>query len=712
MNKQATTILTFLGGAVLFLFVYLLPAVKSGELVMRNHLFEVRGEIELSHSDIVIVEMSSRAEDEIPYKYPWPTYVYAKLVENLNMAGARVIAFDVIFNQPDMYDLKNDSLFANAVEEAGNVIFAGRVRQDPARQLSDGVTATQRVPLFPRELFLNATPWGVGFIDMRLDRDGVIRTYPLQFDYLDQSYHSLALQALPVLFGEEVVLQDHGSLYEAADRLIPKNEQGRMLINFYGGYRSFDYISMESVVDDHEFQTTTELEAFEVNEFDHPDYGLLHRGVLENKIVLVGATMPELQDFHQVPFSDESGEYTMAGVEIHAHALQTILDGSFLRELNSFQRLMLSLLLLGIAFIAGNKLLGWSGVVAVLILLAAWSIAVIQIFIQAGLFLPFLPGLLAISLGYVSSISLNIVYEMREKLKIKSMFSSYVSPKLVEKMISDEIEYKLGGSVEELTVLFTDIEQFTMYSESQEPQKMVSVMNRYLNIISNIIIRHDGTLDKYIGDAVMAFYGAPVPVDNQAEMACHTVLEAESEWKKINYEFDGIPLRTRYGVNTGNMLVGNMGSEHHFNYTVIGDQVNLAARCESACKVFGVYAIVTASTKMKANTSSQFLFRELGRVKVKGRSEPETLYQLIGYNNSSGSDVVEAVFRFEDALQDFYDRDFKKALLTFEDLRSVEPAVLGSLEEVNPSLFYAELCYRYLENAPPDTWNGEVEAFK
>jgi adenylate cyclase len=712
MNKQITTILTFFGGTILFLFIYMLPVVQSGDLVMRNHLFEVRGVSDLSHSDIVIVEMSSRAEDEIPYKYPWPTYVYAKLVENLNMAGARVIAFDVIFNQPDMYDLKNDSLFASAVEDAGNVIFAGRVRQDPARHLSDGIIATQRVPLFPRQLFLDATPWGVGFIDMRLDRDGFIRTYPLQFDYLGQSYHSLALQILPVLYGDNIVLQDRGERYDAGGRLIPKNDQSRMLINFYGGYRSFDYISMESVVDDHEFQTTTELEAFEVNEFDHPDYGLLHRGVLKDKIVLVGATMPELQDFHQVPFSDESGEFTMAGVEIHAHALQTILDESFLRDLKPFHRVLLSLLLLGIAFIAGHNLLGWSGVLSVLVLLAGWSIASVMVFINLGLFLPVLPGLLAIALGYVSSISLNIVYEMREKLKIKSMFSSYVSPKLVEKMISDEIEYKLGGSVEELTVLFTDIEQFTMYSESEEPEKMVSVMNRYLNVISNIITRHDGTLDKYIGDAVMAFYGAPVPVENQAELACRTILEAEEEWSKINYEIEGIPLRTRYGVNTGKMLVGNMGSEHHFNYTVIGDQVNLAARCESACKVFGVYAIISASTKKRANAKSQFLFRELGRVRLKGRSEPETLYQLIGFNNRAGSDVVEAIFRFEDALQDFYNREFKKALHTFEDLKSIEPAVLGSFDKINPSLFYAQLCYRYLENPPPEEWDGEVDAFK
>ncbi|PKD43112.1 CHASE2 domain-containing protein [Rhodohalobacter barkolensis] len=709
MSKHVSSVLTLVLAALIMLFIFFLPPIQTADLNSRDLLFELRGPLDLSHSDIVIVEISSRADDEIPYKYPWPTNVYAKLVENLNKAGAKAIAFDILFDQQDLYNPRNDTLFANAVEEAGNVLFSGRVRQEPERRFLGGFVADQRTPSFPRQIFLNATPWNIGFVDMRPDLDGFIRSYPFQYNYINDTYYSLALQILPLINGEETVLQNRDEVYEAADRLIPKTERSRMIINYYGGYRSFDYVSFEAVIDDSEFETTTEREAFDINEFDDPDYGLLYKDILKDKIVLVGTTMPELQDFHSVPYPDRSGEYAMAGVEIHAHALQTILDGRFLTEVGVLNSLLITLLLLCVSYLITSRFVGWSGLTMTLLIGIVWAITAFMFFNYASLFIPIVPVLLAVVVGYIGSVTHNVIYEEREKKKIKSMFSSYVSPELVDKMISDEFDYTLGGREDELTVMFSDIENFTTLSESLSPRELVSMINSYLNTFTEVINEENGTLDKYIGDAVMAIYGAPVPIENQAACACRTVLKTEQKWEKQSYDLMGVQIRTRYGINTGPMLVGNMGSERRFNYTVMGDQVNLAARCESACKIFGVYSIVSESTKIQAEKTNEFVFRKLGKVRVKGRNKSVVLYQLVGFTDQYDLSVLNLIKQFESALDLYFDRKFSEALSIFEKLTSKEVANFHVNKNLNPSLFYAGLCRELIENTPENDWNGVIE---
>lgn len=282
MSKKVSSLLTLVLAALIMVLAFFLPPVQIADLNSRDLLFQIRGELDVSESDIVIVEISSSADDEIPFKYPWPTSIYAKLVENLNRAGAKAIAFDVLFDQPDLYDLRNDTLFAEAVSEAGNVIFSGRVRQEPQRRFLGGVVADQRTPSFPRQILQQATPWEIGFVDMKTDLDGFIRSYPFQFNYLNDIYYSFALQTLPLIYGGDTVMENREHDYYAAGHLIPKTEFNRMLINFYGGYRSFNYVSLESVIDDADFETTTEMEAFEINEFDDPDYGILHQDILRS----------------------------------------------------------------------------------------------------------------------------------------------------------------------------------------------------------------------------------------------------------------------------------------------------------------------------------------------------------------------------------------------------------------------------------------------
>lgn len=690
------------------LIFFLSPPIQSGDLNMRDMLFQMRGEKDLSHSDIIIVEISQQADAEIPYKYPWPTSVYAKLIENLNKAGARVIAFDIMFDQPDLYDARNDSIFAKAVEEAGNVVFIGGFRRQADVRAGNFIIENVS-PVFPRSELLDATPWSIGFVDMRRDVDGFIRTYPLQINHRGIPYYSLALQLMPLVLQQDVEYTNERDYYTVAGRRLPKTQNGRMLINYYGGYRSFEYVGFESVIDDEEFQTVTEMMAFEVNEFDHPDYGLLNRGILNDKIVLVGATMPELQDFHQVPFPNNSGEKTMAGVEVHAHALQSLLDGDFLKEFTPFQNLIIVLLILAASFFITYYFVGWGGLFAAILIGVAWSFISLIVFLQLNVFLPVLSSFIAILLGYTGSTLQNVLFEISEKKKIKSMFSTYLSPQLVERMVSDDMSYKLGGRLENLTVLFSDIEDFTLLSEIFEADELVALMNRYLDDITEHINSNNGTLDKYIGDAVMAFYGAPVKTGNHAKDACRTVLMSNIIWSDDVLKDRAIEIKTRFGINSGEMLVGNMGSERRFNYTVMGDQVNIAARCETAGKIFGVYAIVSESTKKEAEINDEFVFRKLGRVRVKGKREPIELYQLVCFTVKATNETLIQVHNFENALELFYDRHFKEALALFKKVQKVEERLLFTDSYKNPSSLYIKKCNELLKNEPDDFWKGVVE---
>jgi adenylate cyclase len=564
-------------------------------------------------------------------------------------------------------------------------------------------------PVLPRRDLREATPWDIGFVDMRRDMDGFIRTYPLQVNHQGVPYFSLALQMMPLVLGEDVEYINEQNHYTVAGRRMTKTPAGRMLINYYGGYRSFEYISLESVVDDEDFQTTTEMLAFEVNEFDHPEYGLLHQGVLEGKVVLVGATMPELQDFHQVPFPNHSGEKTMAGVEVHAHALQNLIDGAFLRELNAFQDFLIAFLVLLISFAVTYFFIGWSGLIAAIFTGAGWGVLSLFVFLQFDTILPIMPVFLAILLGYTGSTLQNVLFEVREKQKIKSMFSTYLSPELVDRMVADEISYKLGGSVEKLTVLFSDIEDFTLLSELLAPNELVSVMNRYLNELTGKINEHHGTLDKYIGDAVMSFFGAPIQSESHAADACRASLSSSITWSDEILEQKSLVIKTRYGINTGEMLVGNVGSERRFNYTVMGDQVNIGARCEAACKIFGVYRIVSEITKVNAEQTGEFVFRELGSVRVKGKREPVRLHQLVCFRNNATEEVLDLVKKFEEALKLFYERDFSEARGLFSEVQDFEESHLFTESSQNPSSLYIKKCDEMKNKTPDSMWMGVVE---
>lgn len=675
----------------------------------------IRGPMDVTDSPIVIVELSQEADEEIPFRYPWPRWIYAKLIENLNQAGVKAIGFDLLFDQPDD-NPGNDSTFAKALAAYDNVVMTGGFRRMRDTRRS-GLVSESIYRVMPAPLLDHAMQNPPGIVDMYRDGDGFIRSYPFQSQFRDETLYSLAIQTLMV--AENIPADQVSSLpgsFHIGRYGIPKNREKLMYINFYGGNRTFAHIGLEKVIDDEQFDTQMEMEAFPVNEFSDPDYGILARGELEGKIVLVGATMPELQDYHTVPFVGDNRQSTMAGVEIHANALQTIIDENYLRDLpGSVQTLILILLTVYLVWYVNRGRLAISGVTTALFMIFTLAGGYL-FFSQWGIIIDILPLLTAQFGAFLAAISANYVNEQSEKKRITSMFLSYVSPDLVKRLIEGDQALNLAGEKKELTVLFCDIANFTKLSEQLPPDEIVEFMNRYLDGLTTVITDEEGTLDKYIGDAIMAFYGAPLALSAHASRACKSALLMRQISDKIiqkivseNQQLQKIPLYTRFGVNTGKMLVGNVGSSRRFNYTVMGDQVNIGARCEAACKEFGVSIIVSGATRKRAG-KVDFLYRPLGFLRVVGREEPVEIYELMAFKKQAEPKWFLLAEKFEKAMELYKTRNWLEAREAFLDLTGLEAERPDNIPgTLNPSQFYADLCEKLSEELPGEEWKGVID---
>ncbi len=719
------TILVIIGVFLFTVTIGYLGPVQLMELKVRDWMFELRGEQELDHSDIVIIEMSQSADDEIPYKYPWPTYVYAKLIENLNKAGVRAIGIDVVFDQNDIYELKNDSLFAEAVEKHGNVILAGTLARE-VRTMDAGIGVEQTRMVLPNNILRQANPNPIGLVNTVTDRDEFIRNYLLYLSGIDDVHYSLALEMLRFLSDDsEFEIERIENQFQFGPYSIPTYQANTMLINYYGGARSFDYIGFEEVIDDQDFETVTEREAFEMNLFDDPEYGILHRGILQDKIVFVGATMPELQDLHPIPMRNEYGNANMPGVEIHAHAMQNILDQNYLTLISGRVHLVLLFFISAIIVLIARSVNLWFGFAVMIVSLILWIAISVYLFTHLQVILFYLSPSMAILFGFGGVISLNYFYEERERRRITNMFSSYVSPKVVDRMIRSDEAFKLGGEDLEITALFSDIVNFSRMAEKIPPPVLIELMNDYLEEMTEIIMQEQGTLDKYIGDAVMAFYGAPAEIRDHAYRACTTAIRMQlalpkirDRWLKIHRDLpqSAKNLSIRIGINTGRMIVGNIGSKKRFSYTILGDQVNVAARCEAACKKYGVSIVVTGRTAEKAAKDSigrkPLLFRPLDIIRVKGRDEPVKILECLGFQDELSPEIIECTRLFRLGHHSFEKRKWDEAAGYFRESAKLEHArrKLGvNGYKINPSRLYLERC-RLLKIRPPKPdWDGVFE---
>lgn len=722
MAKGDKTWFTYLilPGLVLFsLFIAILLSfstpVEQLKLNVNDQLFEIRGPEPIQDTSVVIVAISQQADQEIPYKYPWPTDLHAKLVEHLNDAGAKAIGFDVLFDKRDNYDLSNDTLFADAIREYGNVILGADI-QVSGQSRGGGAQSTATMLVQPNRVLQEASSNQPGLVRAYKDADASIRKYIFGIEYNDQQLYSMGLELLKLYSGiDSTEISKNKTHLNFGPYEIPKYSDRLMTINYFGGPGTFPRYSYEAVIDDEEIVLASEDSSFQMNTFSDPDFGLKHSDTFKDKIVLIGATMPELHDLHSTPFAREGN---MPGVEMHANAIQSILSSKYIHHPTSGLNLLILLGLITLTVMLTRRFAGIGGFIFYLLL----SVGVIGLtlygFLQYNFVLDMVAMLLSLTVGYVTTQSYEYVIERREKRRIRNLFSSYVSPDVVDEMVEEGKEPELGGDEVYITAFFSDIESFSAFSEQLPAKRLVGLINEYLSAMTNILTEHGGTLDKYIGDAIVALFGAPVPQEDHAYKACvvsqlmqYRLSELRDKWRSEGEKWPEIVhhMRNRIGINTGKMVTGNMGSESRFNYTMMGDNVNLAARCESGAKQFGVYTMVTKSTKEEAEQyGDRCVFRYLDRIVVKGKTEPVEVFEIMGLRDRLPDSQFACKEKFEQAIEAYQQREWNRAIALFEQSAELEYFTPhdDSFIQTNPSLVYIDRCKVMKENPPSEDWNG------
>jgi adenylate cyclase len=335
------------------------------------------------------------------------------------------------------------------------------------------------------------------------------------------------------------------------------------------------------------------------------------------------------------------------------------------------------------------------GEIAVIIL------AAVLLFNKANYVMTIVAPCIAIAGGYFASTTYHFVAERKQKLLIKGMFSTYVNPSVVDQLIANPEALRLGGQREELTVLFSDIEGFTSISEGLDSESLVGLLNDYLSKMAKVILRNLGTLDKYVGDAIVAFWGAPIPQPDHALRACTTALQMQEVLASMNalWAQEQKPIfRTRIGINTGEMVVGNMGGAEKVNYTVIGDSVNLASRLEGANKQYGTSIMVSQRTYELVK--HKILGRNLDRIVVKGRTEPVTIYELIQlHDRPVASDLEQFLHLYAEAHVLYFQRRWADAIHKLEEALEIRP-------NDSPTTLYIDRARLYAQQPPPKDWDG------
>jgi adenylate cyclase len=683
---------------------------------------------------VAIVDLDDQSLKEFG-QWPWPRYRVAMLAERIRRAGAASIALDIVFAEEDRtspdvvrHSLRselgvdigftglptglenNDSVLAGILKQGPYVLgYYFRVEElesddgqpsSPAHASPEHAPDVAPPPLklsvlkapdamdVKEALFLAGGVVGnipvlagaaqaAGFINVGADGDGIVRKAPLIISWEDGVYASLALAAVLRASGSETGLLRLTSggveSLRLAGRNIPLDARGRMLLNYRGGRRTIPTYSARDVLEER-----------------------LQPGALDGKIVFIGTSAAGLMDIRSTPL-----DRFYPGVEAQATVADNIVGGDFLRRPDWAPGLELTLIV-GMGLLSTLLLLRMGGIWPLIILAvlgsSAWFGAVRSLNVH-GLYLsPLMPMLtLAGNFGILSF--LKFWSEEKEKRKIRNSFEHYLSPEVITRVLKNPDMLKLGGEKKELTVLFSDIRNFTSLSEKLEPQELVAFMNEFHSAMTGIILEQGGTLDKYIGDAVMAFFGAPEEQPDHALIGCRTALammERLYECRK-DWCFPGFSrIEIGVGISSGEMVVGNMGSVKRMSYTVMGDQVNLASRLEGLTKQYGVKILISQFTFHQVR--HEITCREIDQVRVKGKDTPVSIYEPFSkdYFTDGRFAFIEP---FEKGLQSYRAGRFEEAMTFFEQTLTIKPGD-------NPSLLYIERC-KTMSAAPlPEDWDG------
>ena len=424
------------------------------------------------------------------------------------------------------------------------------------------------------------------------------------------------------------------------------------------------------------------------------------------KKLLYGLTAPGTSDLGSQPFN---GSYPMVG--LHANALNTILSGIFITRTPKYVVSLVLLLLAGLLAFGIQRLspaIGGAtvgGLVLVYVVTAFWMFT--NYYIWLDLFAP----IATVGLGYLGITVYNYIQEEKNKQFLKSSFGTYISPELIDEMYDSGQEPELGGEEGYHTAFFTDIQSFSAFSEKLSASDLVSLLNNYLTEMTDILMENNGTLDKYIGDAIVAFYGAPLDLKDHELLACRTAIKMQErlavlreQWQEEGERWPEIVhhMQNRIGINTGKMVTGNMGSESRMNYTMMGDTVNLAARLESSAKQYGVYIQISDTTY--ESVKDQVVVRALDFVRVMGKTEPVKVFELISEKDQEPEQYKKILPVFHEGLGHYFNQDWDKAIEAFKTADELEEMFPG--RKTNPSRIYIPRCENFKVNPPGDDWDG------
>jgi adenylate cyclase len=648
-------------------------------------------------SDSVLLVLLDQASldwgaQENGLSWPWPREVHAAILDFCRRGGAAAVAFDVLFTEPSTYGVSDDTALAKAGKAYGRFVLpvflgreSGQATSWPAGEpgtglpgLADWLAGGQRGAPYPRAAFpvpdLAAGAATLGNVSQDPDADGVYRRVGLFGVFDGRAVPSLALAAF-----RQAKSNVGASLETAGLRLgktvIPLDEAGRAVPRWRSP-RAFPAVSAAAVVQ-------SELA---LREDGHP---LLDPAMFKDRIVLYGFSAPGLLDMRPSPMAGVT-----SGVEIHAQALASLLDGDFLRETRSGPGWALAAvlgLMAGLAASLAGSAAGGTGAVAVMLPLPALAALGAQ---WLGLWLPLALPEAAVAGALGVGVLVAYATEGRQKRFIKSAFRQYLSPAVIEELIAHPERMSLGGELRELTIFFSDLQGFTGISEKLGPQELTRLLNEYLTAMTDIILEEGGTVDKYEGDAIIAFWNAPLSQPDHALRAVRTALRCQDRLAELRPHFrktTGQDLFMRVGLNTGKAVVGNMGSNSRFDYTMLGDAVNLASRLEGVNKQFGTYTMMSTATRQAMGETLSA--REIARVAVVGRGEPVTVYEPLW--PQAAQERTAALDAFVRALAAFSAGDFQAALDGFAALAETDPAAAS----------YVARCKFCLES-PPGDWNG------
>jgi len=723
-------VLALIGGAILLR--YMDPFfVRALRLVAFDNFQRLAPEPYDPNLPIRIVDIDEKSLSMIG-QWPWPRTTVRDLVLALTSKGAAVVAFDVLFAEPDRTSMEaivkqlppeeakavtsaiagrpsNDELFAAALKDTPSVLsvalgegpgttlpakagfaFGG---DDPRPFLLGFSGVTRNLPEF------EDVARGIGAFNWVADRDQIVRRVALLFRLNETFVPSIAAEALRVAEGASTyVLKASNASGETAfgqstglnhirigEITVPTDAAGGVYLKF------------------RHFNKASYIPAWKVLS------GEISQADIEGKIILVGTSAPGLLDLRATPV-----DAAVPGIDIHAQVLEHLLTGNFLERpdyamaLEEFVIIVLGIMLASVLPRVSAKASAAIGFTTIaLVLIGGWAA-----FRWANTLLD--PSYPALVLGFMATGITLYTYNTAEaqRSQIRSAFGQYLAPALVEQLAQSPEKLVLGGEEREMTILFSDVRGFTAISEfyKDDPQGLTSLMNRLLTPITNTIVDHEGTIDKYIGDAVMAFWNAPLSVPNHEIKACAAALamidclevlnrERREEATSAGQPF--LPFRIGIGINTGRCVVGNLGSDLRFNYSVLGDPVNVASRLEGQTKYYDVPIIIGSRTAEKAK--EQFALLELDLIAVKGKTEPQTIYALLGRDKIAGDIRFQELRKlYSTMLYCYRSRDWEGALEAIELCQSAEHnfGLTGLFD------LYRTRIQAFRESAPPEDWSG------